>query len=129
MLFTLICFTSKSESCKDKLQKLAQLKLHKHNVTATDVTMATSNLSSLITFVEKSVRVAKKSSMSIDDFAAYGDFFLHTPEAIANEMVKKHKFEEEVFFLLCGTICETQITEVYTHTATCTRIVFIYPPL
>ena len=64
-------------------------------------------------YVEKSVRAAKKSAMLVDDFATFGDFFLHTPEAITKEIVKKHKFEEEVFFLLCGTICETQITKVY----------------
>jgi len=66
-------------------------------------------------YVEKSVRAAKKSGMSIDNFATFGDFFLHVPEAVVNEVVKKHKFEEEVFFSLCGTICEAQIVEVYPH--------------
>lgn len=69
-------------------------------------------MSSLIMYVEKSVRAAKKIGMSIDNFTTFGDFFLHVPEAVVNEMVKKHKFEEEVFFLLCGTICETQVVKV-----------------
>ena len=116
-------FSSKSESCKDQLQKLAQLKLKNLDLTATDVTTASSNVSSLIMYVEKSVRAAKKSGMSINNFATFGDFFLHTPEAIANEMAKKHKFEEEMFFLLCGTICETQITKVELH---CTLISLIF---
>ena len=97
---------------EDQLQKLAQLKSHEHNLTATDATTASNNVCSLITYVEKSIRARKKSSMSIDNLATFGDFFLHTPYAIANEMIRKHKFEEEVFFLLCGTICEAQITEV-----------------
>lgn len=63
-------------------------------------------------YMEKSVRTAKKSRMSVDSFATFGDFFLHIPNATVNEMIKKHTFEEEVFFLLCGTICETQIIEV-----------------
>lgn len=111
-LFIVICFASKSELCKDQLQKLAQLKSNKQNLTATDVTTATSNVSSLIVYVEKSVRAAKKTGMSTNDFATFGDFFLHTPEAIVNEIVKKHTFEEEVFLLLCGTICETQTIKV-----------------
>ena len=104
--------SSKSKSCKDQLQKLAQLKSHEHSFTATDVTTASANVSSLITYVEKSVRAEKKSGMSIDNLATFGDFFLHTPYAIASEIIRKHKFEEEAFVLLCGTICEAQITEV-----------------
>lgn len=69
-------------------------------------------MTSLIMYMEKSVRAAKKSGMSFDNFATFGDFFLHIPEAVVKEMVKKHKFEEEIFFLLCRTICEAQITEV-----------------
>lgn len=111
----MICYASENE-CKDQLYKLAQLKLHGHKLTATDETRASSNLSSMIMYMEKLVRTAKKSGMSIDDCTAtFGDFFLHIPEAVVKEMIKKHEVEEEMFLLLCGTICETQMTEVYSH--------------
>lgn len=106
-------FVSRSE-CKDQLHKLAQVKLHKYSLNVKDTTTASTNTSNLIKHMEKSVRAAKKaqSRISVENFATFGDFFLHIPEAIVKEMVKKHKFEEEVFFLLCNTICETQIYEV-----------------
>lgn len=90
---------------------MAQLKSQKHSLTATDAVTASNNVSSLITYVEKSVRAAKKSGMLIDNLTTFGDFFLHIPAVVINEVIKKHKFEEEVFFLLCGTICEAQITD------------------
>ena len=113
ILFT-VRYTS-TNGYKDQLLKLAQLKSHGRNLTAKDVTMATSRMSSLMMHVERSVRAAKKSKMSIDNFATFGDFFLQIPEAIINEMMKKHKFEEEVFFSLCGTICEAEVGEVGVH--------------
>ena len=73
-------------------------------------------MSSLVMYVEKSVRTAKKSAMSFDNFATFGDFFLQIPGVIIKEMMKKHKLEEEVFFSLCGTICWADVTaEVGVH--------------
>lgn len=115
VLISFIVSYASTSDHKDQLLKLAQLKSHGHNLTAGDVTVATSRMSSLIMLVERSVRAAKKSEMSINKLATFGDLFLQIPEAIVSEMTKKHKFEEEIFFSLCGTICEAEVAEVSAH--------------
>ena len=99
-------------SWQDQLRRLAQMNKQKFGFSKDAIT-ASESMSSLTSFLERYTRNAKKSNMSIDKWATFGDISFHIPGAVIAEMVKKHQLEERVFCSLCNTTCATQITEVY----------------